>query len=262
MQSGSLWCISHIWVSQVQVWHHCQHVFASSWTRQSRPSLFFPRVRNFSIVTTNACCRVRLARATFTTADGKVATFARCCPLGPSHCFCHDVHGFTEEFHSFFVTFVLVSYSSVCLLVVSRLLGLTLRLFAPVCSCHRDSLTRWRLAIVQEAVRVLFFSQSSRLVSVRDDMCLVVSDSLRGRSFHAMLKYESPAAIVKLFPHFPPFLDSGTVSTICSGYAWARSKRVTSWCVECNLQDWWRTNPTNLPNTESLCWVCFVHLRG
>ena len=29
---------------------------------------------------------------------------------------------------------------------------------APLCSCHRDSLTRARLAIVQEAVRVFFFS--------------------------------------------------------------------------------------------------------
>ena len=31
-----------IWVSKVLVWHHCRHVLASSWTRQSRPLLFFP----------------------------------------------------------------------------------------------------------------------------------------------------------------------------------------------------------------------------
>ena len=74
--------------------------------------------------------------------------------------FCHDVHGFTEEFLSF-VTFVFVSCSHVCLLVVSRLLGLTLRRFAPVCSCHRDSLTRGKLAFEQEAVRV-----SSSLFSI------------------------------------------------------------------------------------------------
>ena len=55
--------------------------------RQSRPSLFFPRVNNLSIVTTNAFCRFRLARAAFTTADGKVAKSTRCCPLGPSRCF-------------------------------------------------------------------------------------------------------------------------------------------------------------------------------
>ena len=64
---------------------------------------------------------------------------------------------FTEDFLSFFVTFVLVSCSRVCLLDVSRLLGLTLRHFAPVCSCRQVPLTRWRLAIVQEAVRFIFF---------------------------------------------------------------------------------------------------------
>ena len=35
----------------------------------------------------------------------------------------------------------------------SRLLDLTLRLSAPVCCCHRDSWTRGRLALAQEAVR-------------------------------------------------------------------------------------------------------------
>ena len=125
--------------------------------------------------------------------------------------FRHVFHGFKEDCISFFVTFVLVSCSRVCLLDVSRLRGLTLRHFAPVSSCHRDSLTSWRLAIVQEAVRVLFFSQSSRLVSARDDMCPVVSDSLRGRSFHAMLNYEGPASLVKLFfthSSFPCLLHS------------------------------------------------------
>ena len=116
----------------------------------------------------------------------------------------------TEDFLSFFVTFVLVSCSRVCLLHVSRLLGLTLRHFAPVCSCRRVSLTRWRLAIVQEAVRFIF-PASSRLVPAHGNMCLVVSDSLRGRSFHAMLKYKGPASLVKLFfthSSFPCFLHS------------------------------------------------------
>ena len=162
--------------------------------------------------------------------------------------FCHDVHGFTEDFLPF-VNFMIVSCSRVCLLVVSRLLGLTLRHFAPVCSCHRDSLTRWRLAIVQEAVRVLFFSVFS--------MCLVISDSLRGRCLHAMLKYEGPASLVKLFftlssLHLAPF------STIYLGYAWARSKCVTSWCLQCTLQDWLRTNHKNFLSSDSLCCVCFV----
>ena len=45
-----------------------------------------------------------------------------------------------------------------CLLDVSRLVGLTLRPSAPVCCCHRDSLTRGRLAFAQEAVRASSFS--------------------------------------------------------------------------------------------------------
>ena len=42
------------------------------------------------------------------------------------------------------------------LLVVSRLQDLTLRPSAPDCCCFRDSLTRGRLAIEQEAVRDFF----------------------------------------------------------------------------------------------------------
>ena len=75
----SLWCCSPTWVSQVLVWHHCHHVLANTF--------FFPRVSNFSIVTTNACCRFRYARAAFTTADGKVAESVRCCPPGILRCF-------------------------------------------------------------------------------------------------------------------------------------------------------------------------------
>ena len=66
-------------VSKVLVWHHCHHVFASFWT--------FLRVHTFSIVTTNAFCRLCQARAAFTAADGKVAKSARCSPLVPSRCF-------------------------------------------------------------------------------------------------------------------------------------------------------------------------------
>ena len=43
--------------------------------------------------------------------------------IGAFTLFCHDVHGFTEVFLSFFVTFVIVSCSRVCLLVVSRTIG-------------------------------------------------------------------------------------------------------------------------------------------
>ena len=102
------------------------------------------------------------------------------------------VHGISEGLHSPSVPFVLLSCPRVCLLVVSRLLGLTLRPSAPVFCCHRDSLTRGRLAIVQEAVRVFFFSVFSN-GSARDGMFPVISDSLRVISLQALLKYEGLA---------------------------------------------------------------------
>ena len=111
---------------KVLVWHHCYHVFASSWMRQSRPSFFFPRVNNFSIVTTIACCWFRQARATFTTPDGKVAEFVRCCPLGPSRCFAM-MFMVSRKFFSPSCHFGIVSCSRFCLLVVSRLLGESFR---------------------------------------------------------------------------------------------------------------------------------------
>ena len=154
------------------VWHHCQHVFAISWTRQSRPSPL-PSANTISIVTTDACCRFRQARTTLTTAGGKVAKSARCCPPGLSRCFatcmmlqCAPHSQCTLAFclrtcgRTFYSPSLSFSCSRVCLLDVSRLLGLTLRHSAPVCCCHRDSLTRWRLAFAQEAVRVASSSSS------------------------------------------------------------------------------------------------------
>ena len=102
------------------------------------------------------------------------------------------VHGMKEDILSLFVTFVLLCCTRVCLIDLSRLLGLTLRPSAPVCCCHQDSLTRGRLAIVQGAVRVFFFSFFS-IGSARDDMFPVISDSLRVMSLQALLKYEGPA---------------------------------------------------------------------
>ena len=62
---------------------------------------------------------------------------------------------------SFLICFVVLPTRR--LLVVSCLLGLTLRPSAPVFCCHQDSLTRGRLAFELEAVRVSSI-QSSRLV--------------------------------------------------------------------------------------------------
>ena len=100
--------------------------------------------------------------------------------------FCHDFHGFNEGLLSF------LSCPRVCLLDVSRLLGLTLRPSAPVCCCHRDSLTRGKLAVVQDAVCVLFFSVFS-FGSARDDLFPVISDSLREKFLQALQEYEGPA---------------------------------------------------------------------
>ena len=66
------------------------------------------------------------------------------------------VPGIKEGLLAPFFPIMLLSWPRVCLLDVSRLLGLTLRPSAPVSCCHRDSLTRWRLASVQEAARVIF----------------------------------------------------------------------------------------------------------
>ena len=54
---------------------------------------------------------------------------------------------------------------------------------------------------MQEDVRVFFFSASS-IGSPRDDMCPLVSEM----SLQAMLNYEGPAALVKLFFTLFPFL--------------------------------------------------------
>ena len=141
-----------------------------------------PWFNTVSAVTTDACCRLRYARTTFTTGDGKVAKSARCCQPVPSRCFatCVMVQWTPHSqctlafclrtcrrtfLSSFFVIVVLLSCSRACLLDVSRLLGLTLRLSAPVCSCHRDSLTRRRLAVAQEAARVIFCVFSSVLLN-------------------------------------------------------------------------------------------------
>ena len=117
-----------------------------------------------------------------------------------------------------FVTFVLLSCSSVCLFDVSCLLGLTLRHFAPVCSCHRDSLTRWRLALVQEAVRVSS-SHSPRLV------LHVMAYARRFQaavemSLQALLKFEGPEITLDCFWVLPiPLQASAPFSTKKSGYA-------------------------------------------
>ena len=152
--------------------------------------------------------------------------------------FCHLVHGFTEGFLSFSVTLVQVSCSRVCLLVVSRLLGQTLRHFAPVWCCHRDSLTRWRLANCARSRACSLFSQSSRLVPAHDDMCLVVSDTRKVSS-----RYVEIWRSCIHFSSFPCFLHSFRL--------YIRDTRGRARNV---------LHPGAF--SESLCCDLFVHLRG
>ena len=75
----STFCVTFpfLWGYQVLVWHHCHHVLASSWTRQSRPLPFFPRGCTFSMVRTIACCPCHSVRVTSTLAVGEVARIAK-----------------------------------------------------------------------------------------------------------------------------------------------------------------------------------------
>ena len=82
---------------------------------------------------------------------------------GVVHWGLHVVVPRVPSFYECLLSFFLLSCPRVCLLDVSCLLGLTLRPSAPVCCCHRDSLTRGRVAFEQEAVRVSS-SLSARLV--------------------------------------------------------------------------------------------------
>ena len=103
----------------------------------------FPRGCIFSTVKTIVCCLCHLVRVTFTVA------------VGISRGFHVAVLRILVLFKGWLLSlfFCLVVLPTRCLLDVSRLFGLTLRPSAPVCCCHRDSLTRGRLAFAQEAVR-------------------------------------------------------------------------------------------------------------
>ena len=76
-----------VWVPPVLEWHYCHHVIAVFSTRQSRPSLFFPRVSNF---TTDVIMHVVFSfKHELATQQqmSKVSKFDRCCPLEPSRYF-------------------------------------------------------------------------------------------------------------------------------------------------------------------------------
>ena len=111
------------------------------------------------------------------TACGGMAKSARCCSPRPSRRFAKRAmeqwrsslsrhHCLLASTRCGRLSVLLYSPSWSCfalarsLLDVSRLLGLTLRPSAPCLRCHRDSLTRWRLALAHEAARVASSSSS------------------------------------------------------------------------------------------------------
>ena len=137
--------------------------------------------------------------------------------------------------------------------VCSMLPFLTLRHSAPVCSCHRDSFTLWRLALAQEAARVVP-SASSQLFFC-SPMCLVISGNLRGRSLQARWTYESPASLVNLFFTHCFFLCLTHSSRPCNRDTPGGARNVLLLgAFECALKDRWRTNHTNFLDSDSL--VC------
>ena len=120
----------------------------------------------------------RQARQPILTACGGMAKSARCCLPRPPTSFCQTYDGTMRSklprHHCLCLrtlrksALFFPSCAPVCprgsLLDVSRLLGRTLRPSAPVCCCHQDSLTRWRLAFAQEAARVASASSSHLLL--------------------------------------------------------------------------------------------------
>ena len=141
---------------------------------------------------------------------------------------------------AFSASLSLLSCSRVCLLDVSRLQGLTMRLFALVCSWHWDSLTRWRLAIVQEAVRVflLFLSLLDWSLDVMSCVWWFLTAFEAG-----LLKRCWNVKVVHPFLNCFSHTPLAQFPTFCSGYTWAPS------------------NHTNILNIDSVS-CFFVHLRG
>ena len=186
-------------------WNQCHHIFATSWTRQSRPLAFCPVITTFSAVTTDVSWLVPSSTNALTNSMWRSSEICQVLSTEAFTLFCQTCFQGTIAFCLHTLRKTAQTVFPLCTLAcprgrlfdASRLLGLTLRHSAPVCRCHRDSLTRWRLAFAQEAARVPSASSSHLLFLIT--MCLVISDSLRGMSFQGMWTYEGPASLVILF---------------------------------------------------------------
>ena len=164
-----------------------------------------------------------------------MAKSARWCPPELSRC-CATHSGFFEGL--LFFSCCLAHASSARCLVSSRPDTASIR---SCLLCHRDSLTRGRLAFAQESVRLS--SLSPRLV-------LHVMACSRRRS----------CSYVKMFLDSSTFDVSAPFSTVYSRYAWACSKSTTSCCVE-DLPPLLITIRRTFSNTVSLCRVFFFFLQ-
>ena len=111
----------------------------------------FPRGCTFSMAKTIACCPFHLVRVTLTFSYWQSGENCQVAAGAFTFAWLHFLVFFKWRLPFFFACLVVLPTR--CLLDVYRLLGLTLRPSAPVCRCHRDSRTRGRLALAQEAVR-------------------------------------------------------------------------------------------------------------
>ena len=179
-----------ILVAQVLVWHHWHHVIASFWTRLCRP-LFF------SLVFTSS-----RPWGTCTTADGKVAKSVRCCPLGPWRCFAIKLMVSTQVCS-------LLSCPRDSLLVVSRLLFLTLRPFAPVCCCNRNPwhAEGWQLCRKPSVSLFSILSVSLHVITCTLWFLAASEEGLFKRCWNLKVVQSSSNCCLT----FPPFLDSCAV---------------------------------------------------
>ena len=202
---------------------------------------FFPRGCTFSMVKTIASCPFHQARATFTTAVGKVAKSARWCPPGLSRCWATHP-GFSLKGCSSLLLSgprVVCSMSPVFSVwhCVHPLLSDATRIL-----WHAGG---WRVS--RKPCVFLSFSVFS-IGSACDDLSLLISGSRREIPLHALLKIWRSCNYVKLlfgFSLVPLSQAPALFSTENSGYALACSKSTTSWCVE---------------SGSYLCWLRFEEL--
>ena len=251
--------LSPIWISPVHVWHQCHHVFECSWTRQSR-------LRCFSLVLTTSRLwrQLHVVRSFLSTSDLHCSRWqsGEICQVLSTGAFtlCCHVFMVSRKIHSHplsFCAIILPTRLSARCLPSSRPGTAS---FRSCLSLPQGSLTRGRLAFVQEAVRVFFFSVFS-ISSARDDMFQVISQT----AFEKCLFKRCWNVKVLQMREFVFCFSLFFIPCVCTVPDHLFGIRLGALEMCCVLVRWgclpplWITNPTNLPNTDSLCCVCFLH---